>query len=63
MQEYLQATSQTIPEYEIVAIEGQDHAQTFKVACHAQSLTTVAEGTSKKRAEQNAAQLMLEKLL
>ncbi len=63
LQEHLQATSQTIPEYEIVAIEGQDHAQTFKVACHAQSLTTVAEGTSKKRAEQNAAQLMLEKLL
>lgn len=63
LQEHLQATSQNIPEYEIVAVEGQDHAQTFKVACHAQSLTTVAEGTSKKRAEQNAAQLMLEKLL
>lgn len=63
LQEHLQAINQNIPEYEVVAIEGQDHAQTFKVACHAQSLTTIAEGTSKKRAEQNAAQMMLEKLL
>ena len=63
LQEHLQAINQAIPEYEVVAIEGQDHAQTFKVACHAQSSTTIAEGTSKKRAEQNAAQLMLEKLL
>lgn len=63
LQEHLQAVNQTIPEYEVVAIEGQDHAQVFKVACHAQLLTTIAEGTSKKRAEQNAAQLMLEKLL
>lgn len=63
LQEYMQASNQTIPEYEVVAIEGQDHAQIFKIACHAQSFKTVAEGTSKKRAEQNAAQLMLEKLL
>lgn len=63
LQEYLQANNQSIPEYEIVAIQGQDHAQVFRVACHAQSFQTIAEGTSKKRAEQNAAQLMLEKLL
>ncbi|ELV08780.1 ribonuclease III [Wohlfahrtiimonas chitiniclastica] len=63
LQEHLQAINKSIPEYEIVAIEGQDHAQSFKVACHAQSFTTIAEGTSKKRAEQNAAQLMLDKLL
>lgn len=63
LQEHLQAMNQSIPEYEIVAIEGQDHAQVFKIACHAQTFTTIAEGTSKKRAEQNAAQLMLEKIL
>ncbi|MGL4673495.1 MAG: putative dsRNA-binding protein [Wohlfahrtiimonas sp.] len=33
------------------------------MACHAQTSTTIAEGTSKKRAEQNAAQMMLDKLL
>jgi len=48
----------------VVLIEGEAHAQTFKVACDIKVLdiTTVGEGTSRRIAEQRAAQLALEKI-
>ncbi len=62
LQEMMQAKNNTVPEYEVVAIEGEDHAQLFKILCKVDNVTTSGTGTSKKRAEQDAAKKMLEKL-
>jgi len=54
-----------LPDYNVVLIEGEAHAQTFKIACNIQALNinTVGEGTSRRNAEQQAAQLALDKIL
>ncbi|MBX9676963.1 MAG: ribonuclease III [Methylotenera sp.] len=64
LQEYLQGKKMDLPDYNVVLIEGEAHAQTFKVACEIKglSLSTVGEGTSRRIAEQRAAQLALEKI-
>lgn len=65
LQEYLQAKKIALPDYNVVLIEGEAHAQTFKIACSIQKLNinTVGEGTSRRNAEQQAAQLALDKIL
>ena len=51
-----------LPDYKVVSIEGEAHAQTFKMECVIEKLhiTTVGEGASRRVAEQQAAQLALE---
>lgn len=65
LQEYLQAKKMALPDYNVVLIEGEAHAQTFKIACIIDGLniSTLGEGTSRRNAEQQAAQLALEKIL
>lgn len=65
LQEYLQAKKIALPDYSVVLIEGEAHAQTFKIACNIEKLNinTVGEGTSRRSAEQQAAQLALDKIL
>ena len=62
LQEYLQSRSLTLPRYLVLGIEGEDHAQTFRVSCEVPGLTLRVEGggSSRRRAEQQAAQAMLE---
>ena len=62
LQEYLQGKKIELPEYGVVSIDGEAHAQTFKIECVIQKLhiSTVGEGTSRRIAEQQAAQLALE---
>ena len=62
LQEYLQSRSLTLPRYLILGIEGEDHAQTFRVSCEVPGLALRVEGggSSRRRAEQQAAQAMLE---
>jgi ribonuclease-3 len=64
LQEYLQGRKIDLPDYNVVSIEGEAHAQTFKMECVIEKLniTTVGEGTSRRVAEQQAAQLALEKI-
>ncbi len=62
LQERLQALNREVPTYEVIDITGKDHEKTFKVLCTFENYRTIAEGTSKKRAEQKAAELMLEKI-
>ncbi len=64
LQEYLQGKKIDLPDYNVVSIEGEAHAQTFKMECVIEKLniTTVGEGTSRRIAEQQAAQLALEKI-
>jgi len=61
LQEYLQADGGALPEYDVLEISGKAHKQTFKVACSvaARDKRIEASGSSRRKAEQQAAQLML----
>ena len=61
LQEYLQSRSLTLPRYTVLGIEGEDHAQTFRVSCEVPALRLRVEGggSSRRRAEQQAAERML----
>ncbi|MDO8960948.1 MAG: ribonuclease III [Methylophilus sp.] len=64
LQEYLQSKKIELPDYVVVSIEGEAHAQSFKVECVINKLNikTLGEGTSRRNAEQQAAQLAMEKI-
>ena len=62
LQECLQARQQPLPIYHILATHGEPHAQSFTVECVAAALRTVATGASRRKAEQEAARLLLEQL-
>jgi ribonuclease-3 len=61
LQEYLQAKQMALPEYKILNITGESHAQLFQVTCKISSpkYTSRGEGNNRRRAEQAAAQAML----
>jgi ribonuclease III len=65
LQEYLQSKKIELPEYTVSSIEGEAHAQTFKVSCNIQTLdvNTIGEGASRRNAEQMAAKQALEIIL
>ena len=61
LQEYLQARRKPLPVYNTVEISGPPHQRVFRVACALPDRDpAVAEGDSRRRAEQSAARLMLE---
>ncbi|MDH5179931.1 MAG: ribonuclease III [Gammaproteobacteria bacterium] len=64
LQEYLQARSLELPDYKVVSITGEAHKQFFKVECHLPLMEKpfLGEGTSRRKAEQMAAENALEKL-
>lgn len=64
LQEHLQSRRLDLPSYEVDTIEGEAHNQTFIVKCQVAQLNleTKADGSSRRKAEQKAAQLMLEQL-
>ncbi len=64
LQEYLQGKKIDLPDYQVVQIEGEAHAQTFKVECVVEkfNIRTHGEGSSRRAAEQQAAQLALEQI-
>ena len=64
LQEVLQAKHRRLPQYEVVAVTGEAHRQAFVVECSVAELDLRAKGsgTSRQRAEQQAAKAMLEKL-
>ncbi|HAF00786.1 MAG TPA: ribonuclease III, partial [Methylophilaceae bacterium] len=64
LQEYLQGKKIDLPEYNVVQIEGEAHAQSFKVECVIKQLhiTTLGEGSSRRIAEQQAALLAMGKI-
>lgn len=61
LQEYLQSRGLSLPRYRVERIEGEAHAQTFHVACEVPALHLLAEGqgSSRRRAEQEAAERIL----
>ena len=64
LQELLQAKKISLPDYNIVSIEGEAHCQHFRVSCSIPKLglSIEGEGSSRKIAEQSAAEQILKKL-
>jgi ribonuclease-3 len=63
LQEYLQGLGRSLPRYEVVAISGDQHDQTFTVTCSTGlGNDTLGEGGSRRKAEQAAARSMLDQL-
>lgn len=62
LQEYLQAYQQPLPVYSVLEIRGEPHAQSFTVECAVAELRAVATGSSRRKAEQEAARLLLEQI-
>ena len=64
LQEILQARQRRLPEYRVLTVRGAAHQQSFEVECVIADLglSTSGSGTSRQRAEQQAAQAMLERL-
>ena len=62
LQEYLQSLKLPLPQYLIIATEGEAHEQHFKVECVIPELSirAVGEGASRRKAEQEAAKLAYE---
>ena len=64
LQELMQSKKQILPEYTLLTMSGLAHEQMFKVKCSIPIITDTCVGTgiSRKRAEQAAAELMLQLL-
>lgn len=65
LQEYLQSKKHALPIYQITSIEGKEHNQLFHVECKVSELdiTVKAKGSSRRNAEQQAAEFVLEQLI
>ena len=65
LQEYLQSHKLALPKYTVIATQGEAHAQVFQVECAIAQLkvTTRGEGTSRRIAEQMAANAAYQKLI
>ncbi|MCT8786197.1 ribonuclease III [Glaesserella parasuis] len=57
LQEYLQGRKLPLPTYEVIDIKGEAHNQTFKVSCKVEKVDEIfiGNGTSRRKAEQDAA--------
>lgn len=64
LQEYLQGRRIPLPTYNVIAMQGEAHAQSFQVECVIPSLGISARGTgtSRRNAEQQAAQAAYQQL-
>ncbi len=64
LQELMQAKKMDLPDYELITMSGLAHEQTFKVKCTVPLIAKacIGSGISRKKAEQAAAEQMLELL-
>jgi ribonuclease III len=62
LQEWLQARGLPLPRYTVESVAGEPHAQHFGVSCEIDTpaARTLGEGSSRRRAEQAAAQALLD---
>jgi ribonuclease-3 len=61
LQEYLQSCRLPLPVYTVENIQGESHLQMFTIRCHVASMQqdALGQGSSRRRAEQDAAEKML----
>ena len=64
LQEFLQGRQKSLPRYEVVQADGKSHDQVFTVSCELLDMNLKSEGrgSSRKKAEQQAAHQLLTKL-
>jgi ribonuclease-3 len=65
LQEWLQAQGWPLPQYELVAAEGEEHARIFEVNCvivEPAPIIAAGRGSSRRLAEQDAAEVVLGRL-
>jgi ribonuclease III len=64
LQELMQAKKMDLPDYTLIDMSGLAHEQVFKVSCRVALVgeACIGTGVSRKKAEQSAAELMLDKL-
>jgi ribonuclease-3 len=62
LQELMHAQGKPVPQYRVVATRGAPHERSFEVECVTEAARALGEGTSRQRAEQEAAKAMLEKI-
>jgi ribonuclease-3 len=64
LQEYLQSHKLDLPVYEVTEVSGKAHSQCFSIECRVDALqrSSTGRGRSRRRAEQAAAESMLEQL-
>lgn len=62
LQEWMQARQMGLPDYELVEVRGKAHRQTFEVSCQVGDASTSGDGTTRRNAEQQAAESMLAQL-
>ncbi|MGZ4954752.1 MAG: ribonuclease III [Methylobacter sp.] len=64
LQELMQSKKMELPDYTLMTMSGLAHEQTFKVKCTTSLIaeSCIGTGNSRKKAEQSAAELMLELL-
>ncbi len=63
LQEHLQGLRKPLPTYDVIATVGEAHQQTFTVRCTVPGMAPItATGSSRRKAEQDAAQYALEKI-
>ncbi len=62
LQERLQADQKPLPVYQVMAVSGAPHQRCFTIECRLDGFSIVAEGSSRRKAEQEAARKALERL-
>jgi len=64
LQEWLQARHHPLPVYAVARVDGEQHKQSFHIICSIRELGLSVEsvGSSRRKAEQQAASMLLEKL-
>jgi ribonuclease-3 len=62
LQEVLQAAHRPLPVYRVVSVKGAAHRQSFEVECRVDDLAGTGTGSSRQRAEQEAARALLARL-
>ncbi len=65
LQEWLQSRGHQTPEYVVTSSTGKDHAKLYWIECNVeyQKISLTGQGASRKKAEQDAASKVLEKIL
>ena len=58
----MQARQMGLPDYELLNVTGAAHRQTFEVSCGANDIETRGTGSTRRKAEQQAAESMLSQL-
>ena len=57
----LQAAHRSLPLYRVTLVQGAAHRQSFEVECVVDEMSARGTGSSRQKAEQEAARAMLEK--